>query len=241
MNREPLRLLLLAGSPGWASSLQPLLEARGIELLLCQQLEELHPYLASSGSAETLDIIVVDLSIGSLAVQRFDRWLRGHRNRCLVMAVGAQLDEAGRVRLLESWADDVVLQPFSLAEFVARCRALRRRQQFRKDQEFALNPRTLLSYEGLTMLVEEHSVRVFDQTVELSPKEFRLLEFLLRHPGQTLDRQTLLEQVWGECSSFELDPKTVDVHIRWLRSKLEGNPSAPTLITTVRGRGYRLG
>jgi len=77
--------------------------------------------------------------------------------------------------------------------------------------------------------------------VDLTPREFRLLEFFLRHPGQILDRDTLLEQVWGECSSFELDPKTVDVHIRWLRIKLEADPASPTLITTVRGRGYRLG
>jgi len=88
---------------------------------------------------------------------------------------------------------------------------------------------------------EEHRVCRDGVPVALTPREFRLLEHLLRHPGQVFDRVSLLEQVWGEFSALELDPKTVDVHIRWLRAKLEPEPAAPRLIVTVRGRGYQLG
>ena len=77
--------------------------------------------------------------------------------------------------------------------------------------------------------------------VSLSPREFRLLHFFLKHPHRIWSRDELLARVWGESEAVELDPKTVDVHIRWLRLKLEENPAQPSLITTVRGQGYRCG
>jgi DNA-binding response OmpR family regulator len=77
--------------------------------------------------------------------------------------------------------------------------------------------------------------------VTLTPREFRLLHFLMAHPGRPWSRDELLRRVWGDLEALVLDPKTVDVHIRWLRLKLETNPSMPQLITTVRGKGYRCG
>jgi len=241
MSQEPLRLLLLDGHPGWTASLRSLVENQGLQLIACSHPEEAQQRLMPAEDSDPVDVVVVDLGIGTLARQRFARWVEAHRLSLPILAVGPQLDEPSRVQLLESWADDVLPQPLSMPEFAARCRALWRRQQLRLAQEQARNPLTRLCHAELTMLVMEHEVRLAGRPVDLTPREFRLLEFFLRHPGQILDRDTLLEQVWGECSSFELDPKTVDVHIRWLRIKLEADPASPTLITTVRGRGYRLG
>lgn len=143
--------------------------------------------------------------------------------------------EAARVQALEAGADDVLLQPYGLPECLARCRALVRRHQLRSG------PLTLLTCGPIDMVVEEHLVRRNGEVVTLSPREFRLLRFLLAHQGRIWHREELLSRVWGELEALDLDPKTVDVHIHWLRLKLEEDPSRPQLITTVRGRGYRLG
>lgn len=91
------------------------------------------------------------------------------------------------------------------------------------------------------MVVDTRQVRLHGTPVALSPREFQLLQFLLEHPGRIWHREELLSRVWGEVVALDLDPKTVDVHIHWLRLKLEANPAQPNLITTVRGKGYRLG
>ena len=100
---------------------------------------------------------------------------------------------------------------------------------------------TVLSHGPIEMVVEEHLVRRNGEPVALSPREFRLLHFLLEHQGRIWHREELLSRVWGELEALDFDPKTVDVHIHWLRLKLEADPAHPTLITTVRGRGYCLG
>lgn len=238
MNQEPLRLLVLDGEPGWDAALLEGLACHGLAPVHCSNTQQAQACLQQPGSA---DLIVVDLAIGAPQSQRFSHWLQQQTRHQPVLAVGSLLDEARRVQLLESWADDVLPLPLSLPEFVARCRALWRRQQLRLEQWRARNPTTRLSHGEIAMLVEEHAVWRAGEPVSLTPREFRLLEFLLRHPGQVLDRDTLLERVWGEMSSLELDPKTVDVHMRWLRIKLERDAASPQLITTVRGRGYRLG
>jgi two-component system phosphate regulon response regulator PhoB len=158
---------------------------------------------------------------------------RGQPNPVLVL--GSAAGESARVRALEAGADDVLLQPFGLAECLARCRALIRRHQL---ASVAAN---VLSCGPIEMVVEEHLVRRSGMPVTLSPREFRLLQFLLEHQGRIWHREELLRRVWGEWEALDLDPKTVDVHIHWLRLKLEDNPTRPSLITTVRGRGYRLG
>ena len=237
MIQEPLRLLLLDRHPGWVEPLLPAFQAAGLEARLCHRVDEARAVL-EQGQA---DLIVVGLNGGSASGASLANWLHGHPPAPPLLAVGSPMEERLRVQLLESWADDVLPLPLALPEFAARCRALWRRARLRQQLMEPHESLTQLSWGPVSMCVEEHRVTCGGEPVELTPREFRLLEHLLRHPGQVFDRDTLLEHVWGEFCSLELDPKTVDVHIRWLRLKLETDPSAPMLITTVRGRGYRLG
>jgi two-component system phosphate regulon response regulator PhoB len=94
---------------------------------------------------------------------------------------------------------------------------------------------------ALELVEQEHRLLRNGQDVTLTPREFRLLRFLMAHSGRIWSRDELLRRVWGDPEALVLDPKTVDVHIRWLRLKLESDPSVPVLITTERGRGYRCG
>jgi len=238
MSTEPLRLLLLDGEPGWAPAVLAGLGSSGLVLERFTRVDDVKERL---GGPESPDLVVVDLAIGERESHRFGSWLDQRPGGWPVLAISPAADEALRVELLESWADDVIAMPLAQREFVARCHALRRRRQLLLEQQKARTPHTHLRHGAITMHVEEHQVWRDGEPVQLTPREFRLLAYLLRHQGQIHDRDTLLERVWGEFSSLELDPKTVDVHIRWLRLKLEDDPAAPRLITTVRGRGYRLG
>jgi two-component system phosphate regulon response regulator PhoB len=121
-----------------------------------------------------------------------------------------------------------------MRELIARCRALLRRQSF------ATTPAApVLEYEEITLFPEECRVLVNGAEINLSPKEFRLLELFMGSPRRVWSREQLIEQVWG--MDFIGDMKTVDVHIRWLREKLEADPSKPRYLITVRGFGYRFG
>lgn len=238
MNQKPLRLLVPDGDLGWGEALQTVLGSHGLTLHPCSRDGEAQDALLDEPS---VDLIVVDLDMASSRCQRLVQWLQLQHRHPPVLAVGAGLPESRRVKLLESWADDVLPLPLAVPEFVARCRALWRRHQLRLAQVRQHQPQTLLRHGPLELWVEEHRVSNDGVPVTLTPLEFRLLEHLLRHPGQVHDRSTLLEQVWGPCCSLERDPKTVDVHIRWLRTKLERDPATPRLILTARGQGYRLG
>jgi DNA-binding response OmpR family regulator len=132
---------------------------------------------------------------------------------------------------LELGADDYVTKPFSMRELMARIKAILRR---------AAGPSTAttVTLGDLTIDLERHEARLGDRRLDLSPREFELLRFLAGHPGQAFSRQTLLDRVWGEDAY--VGDRTVDVHIRWLREKIERNPSAPQRLLTVRGVGYKL-
>ncbi|MEM1426916.1 MAG: response regulator transcription factor, partial [Cyanobacteria bacterium P01_H01_bin.130] len=187
---------------------------------------------ASSGC--DYDLVILDLMLPQFNGLDLCRLLRQRQNPVPILMLSAKASEADRVTGLELGADDYLTKPFSLREFVARCRAMLRRTQFGQPPS-----QERLQYEELVLYPQECRVMVRGEETNLSPKEFRLLELFMRRPRRVWSREQLLEKIWG--IDFIGDSKTVDVHIRWLREKVEVDPSKPIYIVTIRGFGYRLG
>ena len=178
------------------------------------------------------DLVILDLMLPGLDGIEVCRRVRAAGLATPIIILTAREAEADRVLGLEMGADDYVTKPFSLRELLARIRSVLRRS------EMAVAPATPVSVDDYLYLDPEgREARVDGKPVELSAKEFDLLYVLLRHRGQVLSREQLLDLVWGR--DFFGDPRTVDVHIRWLREKIEPDPANPTYILTVRGSGYK--
>ncbi len=182
----------------------------------------------------SFDLIVLDLMLPQVNGLDICRLLRYQGNTIPILILSAKASETDRVLGLEVGADDYLTKPFSMRELVARCRALLRRQRFT-----SLLQTPVLHFKDITLSPEECRVTVRGEEVALSPKEFRLLELFMSYPKRVWSREHLIDQIWGP--DFLGDTKTVDVHIRWLREKLEEDPSKPRYIVTVRGFGYRFG
>jgi two-component system phosphate regulon response regulator PhoB len=181
-----------------------------------------------------VDLIILDIMLPRLNGLDVCRSLRFEGDHTPILIVSAKCSEMEKVTGLEVGADDYITKPFSMKELVARCRAMIRRQSlagntttpFRKFRDLILYPK-------------ECRVLMRGEVITLAPKEFRLLELFMSYPRRVWSREQLIEQVWG--IDFMGDSKTVDVHVRWLREKLELDPSQPEYIVTVRGFGYRFG
>lgn len=192
-----------------------------------QALEMIH-------TTDRLDLIVLDIMLPNLNGLDLCRLLRREGNTVPVVMLTAKGSETDRVVGLELGADDYLTKPFGMRELIARCRSVLRRQQQSGHPESST-----LRHGDIWMYPHECRVLVRAIEVSFSPKEFRLLELFMRNPRRVWSREQLLEKIWG--SDFMGDSKTVDVHIRWLREKLEVDPSNPEYLVTVRGFGYRFG
>ena len=184
------------------------------------------------------DLIVLDIMLPILDGFEVCRILRQEMNVPILMLT-ARDDEIDRVIGLEMGADDYMTKPFSMREFLARVKAHLRRVRLIREElgnESAQDRESLL-FGNLTLDLTRREVLLADRTLALKPKEFELLLFLARHRGQVLSRELILERVWGW--EFSGGSRTVDVHVRWLREKIENDPANPTRIVTVRGAGYR--
>ncbi len=184
------------------------------------------------------DLIVLDLMLPRMSGIDVCRIVRSERSVPIVMLT-ARDAEGEKVAGLNLGADDYVTKPFSMRELMARVNALLRRDRLsREAAEPDVAHAALLTAGAVTLNVLAHEVRRGETVVALRPKEFVLLEYLMRHPNQALSRDQILEAVWGY--SYSGGTRTVDVHVRWLREKLEDDPAAPERILTVRGVGYKL-
>jgi two-component system, OmpR family, phosphate regulon response regulator PhoB len=188
----------------------------------------------SQKSREDLALIILDLMLPNLNGLDLCRVLRRQGNPIPILMLSARGTETDRVVGLEVGADDYLTKPFGMRELVARCRALIRRQQ-----QFQTTDGDKLVLGAITLYTQECRVTIDDREINLSPKEFKLLQLFIGNPKRVWSREQLLEKVWGH--DFIGDSKTVDVHIRWLREKLEKDPSNPEILITVRGFGYRFG
>ncbi|MGL5796468.1 MAG: response regulator transcription factor [Waterburya sp.] len=182
----------------------------------------------------TPDLIILDLMLPEVNGLDICRLLRFQGDITPILVISAKASETDRVLGLEVGADDYLTKPFSMRELVARCRALIRRQRYSNASASSVQ-----KYGDIRLFAQECRVTVRGEEVNLSPKEFRLLELFMSYPRRVWSREQLIEQVWGP--DFIGDTKTVDVHIRWLREKLETEPSQPEYLITVRGFGYRFG
>lgn len=176
------------------------------------------------------DIVLLDLMMPGLPGTEVCRQLR-LRGSVPVIMVTARDSEVDKVVGLEIGADDYVTKPFSHRELVARIRAV-----LRRGQEVELIPDVVESA-GVRMDVERHTVSVNGEDVKLALKEFELLEMLLRNAGRVMTRGQLIDRIWG--ADYVGDTKTLDVHIKRLRSKIEVDPANPRYLVTVRGLGYK--
>ncbi len=179
---------------------------------------------------EKPDLIVLDVMLPSMSGFDICKTLRKQSDVPIIMLT-ARADETDRVVGLELGADDYVTKPFNMRELVARIKSvLRRSAQGELDSE-------ILVIGKLKIDSTRHEVAMDGEVLAVSPREFELLRFLASHPGQVFSRQVLLDRVWGTEAFVE--ERTVDVHMRWLREKIEVTPSQPEHIVTVRGVGYK--
>lgn len=190
-------------------------------------------HLIEQRRQEPFSLIVLDLMLPGVSGLDLCRKMRSSGNHTPILVVSARDHETDRVLGLEVGADDYLVKPFGMRELVARARALLRRSTTQSTSS------QVLSHGPLRLYPEECRVTRDGIEISLSPKEYRLLELFMQNPKRVWSRDKLLENIWGH--DYFGDTKTVDVHIRWLREKLEDNPSDPIYLQTVRGFGYRFG
>jgi two-component system OmpR family response regulator len=184
---------------------------------------------------ERPDLIVLDIMLPKISGFEVCRVLRKEMTTPILMLT-AKVDETDKVVGLEIGADDYMTKPFSMKEFLARVRAmLRRTKMAATPQEGEPVP---LKIGDLAIDIARHRATLAGAVLALSPKEFELLGFLARNKGLVFSREQLLEKVWGY--DFAGDTRTIDVHVRWLRQKIEVDPAQPKQLVTVRGTGYKL-
>ncbi len=198
-------------------------------------IEMLFPTPGEGVSGLAVDLAIVDLMLPGVNGLDICRLMRHHNIDAPILILSAKGTEMDRVVGLEVGADDYLPKPFGMRELVARCRALLRRQKWVMRQTDA----TVLTYREIVLHTTEFRVVVEGQEVNLSPKEFRILELFMQSPNRVWSREELIQTIWG--ADFVGDRKTVDVHIRWLREKIELDPANPKYVTTLRGFGYRFG
>nr|WP_281353566.1 response regulator transcription factor [Phytoactinopolyspora mesophila] len=178
------------------------------------------------------DLVLLDLMLPGLSGTEVCRQLR-QRSAVPVIMLTAKDSEVDKVVGLELGADDYVTKPFSSRELVARIRAV-----LRRGTEPAESSPSVLEAGPVRMDTERHVVSVSGVSVRLPLKEFELLELLLRNAGRVLTRAQLIDRIWG--ADYVGDTKTLDVHVKRLRAKIEPDPATPTYLLTVRGLGYKL-
>jgi DNA-binding response OmpR family regulator len=185
------------------------------------------------------DLIVLDVMLPEIDGFEVARIVRKETSAAIVMLT-ARVDEIDRVVGLEVGADDYLTKPFSMRELLARVKAqLRRTRMIREElgQPEPSAPHKRLTFDRLVLDLTRREVTLADKPLLLTPKEYELLVFLAEHKGQMLSREFILERVWGW--DFIGDSRTVDVHVSWLRQKIESDPAKPRRVVTVRGGGYR--
>ena len=229
MSAPPPRILLVEDEVSLVETVRYALEREGFIVDVAADGREALDRFGEAGA----DLIILDLMLPKVSGLDVCRRVREVSTVPIVM-VTAKDSEADKVAGLELGADDYVTKPFSMRELVSRVRA-----HLRRSQMGAAPPMdgTILSGGPVQMDVDRHEVRIDGSSVSFPPKEFELLETFLRAPGRLLTRELLIQRIWGD--DYVGDTKTLDVHVKRVRQKIERDPHEPEHLLTVRGLGYK--
>ncbi|ASD23004.1 MULTISPECIES: response regulator transcription factor [Cryobacterium] len=221
------RILLVEDEQALSEPLSFLLEREGYEVTVAED----GPSALAEFDKAGADLVLLDLMLPGLPGTEVCREIRT-RSAVPIIMLTAKDSEVDIVVGLELGADDYVTKPYSTRELLARIRAVSRRHTDPAEEDDGV-----LAAGTVRMDIERHTVSVSGAVVNMPLKEFELLEFLLRNAGRVLTRGQLIDRVWG--TDYFGDTKTLDVHIKRIRSRIEATPSEPTMLVTVRGLGYR--
>lgn len=222
------RILLVEDEDSFSDPLSYLLGKEGYEVTVAEDGVKALAEFDRNGA----DLVLLDLMLPGVSGTEVCRELRSKSNVAIIMLT-AKDSEIDKVVGLELGADDYVTKPYSSRELLARVRAVLRRN-FESE---SYDDESVLEAGGVRIDVERHVVSVRGEELSMPLKEFELLEILVRNSGRVMTRGQLIDRIWGE--DYVGDTKTLDVHVKRLRAKVEQNPSEPRLLTTVRGLGYK--
>ncbi len=221
------KILVVEDEASFSEALVFLLQKEGFEVTVADDGSKAVAEFDRTGA----DLLLLDLMLPGLSGTEVCRQIRTRSSVPIIMLT-AKDSEIDKVVGLELGADDYVTKPYSSRELIARIRAVLRRQSDFDDPEDSV-----LNVAGVRLDVERHEVSVDGERIQLPLKEFELLEILLRNAGRVLTRMQLIDRVWG--SDYVGDTKTLDVHVKRLRSKIEQDPANPIHLITLRGLGYK--
>jgi DNA-binding response OmpR family regulator len=225
------RLLIVEDDPTLRATLRYNFEREGYRVMVAQDGEE----ALAVAKREQPDVVILDIMLPKLDGFDVCRALRRDSTVPILMLT-ARDEEIDKIVGLELGADDYLTKPFSVRELQARVRAMLRRVAMLRVAE-PVRTAPVLQVGDLSVDLDTRRAERAGQELRLKPREFDLLVHLMRQPGRVFTRDQLLEHVWGY--TFGGDSRTIDVHVRWLREKIEQDPSSPRRLETVRGVGYR--
>jgi two-component system phosphate regulon response regulator PhoB len=237
IDKQASRVLVVEAENSIRETLVKELLSEGYEVIAASDGRAAATLLQSLGHAREkffFDLIILAWVLPKVDGLELCRWLRHQGNSVPILVLDTKASEADSGSVLAVGADAYLSKPFRTQDLITHCRALLHRDRLRR-----LSESKVLRFEEVSLYPQEHRVIVRGQEVNLSPREFCLLELFMNSPHRVWSRQQLFEQVWG--SDFTGRIRTLDVHIRWLREKLELHPEEPKYIRTIPRVGYRFG
>lgn len=231
----PEKILVVDDEPALLETLAYNLRNQGYEVITASD----GPAALQAARQQSPELVILDIMLPGMDGFEVCRILRQEMTTPVLMLT-ARDDEIDRVVGLEVGADDYLTKPFSMRELLARVKAMLRRIRLIRqemDGDSTAPAHQIEKFGDLTIDLDRHEITLQDTPLALKPKEYELLVFFTQHRGHVLSREHILEKVWGW--EYIGDSRTVDVHIRWLREKIEADPASPTRIVTIRGVGYR--
>jgi two-component system response regulator RegX3 len=227
-SEDRIKVLVVEDEESFIDALTVGLEREGFDVAIARDGQQ---GLATFNDGH-FDVVLLDLMLPKMSGLDVCRSIRGSSNVPIII-VSAKGEEVDMVLMLEIGADDYVTKPYRLRELVARIRAVLRR----RGESEEVHSEDVIALGNIRLDIDARRLYVNGEEIKLRKKEFALLRLLLENPGRVLTREVLIDRVWG--SDYVGDTKTLDVHIKRLRTLIEDEPKSPTHITTVRGVGYR--